>query len=250
MSSAEISMMILTFIAVDRFITILFGLHQPKCPIKVTRIILIAIWLFGVAIAIIPALLWGDRMHAYYGNNGVCLPLYLQEPHLDGWIYSLSVLIGLNGVMIVLIILSYAGIFICIRKWRQSGKPVEADESQERELLWRFFGLVFVNLCCWIPTFVFKILALTSYKVPGKEFITQLSNQWINQEVPNNVFSQSIDQSMVVDRWKLRAIKHFIVSFQMIHTRGSWRLSFPWTGPWIPSSILSVRASFDHGCVT
>ncbi|GAV00640.1 hypothetical protein RvY_11462-2 [Ramazzottius varieornatus] len=164
MSSAEISMMILTFIAVDRFVTIVCGIHRPKFSVAAVRAILVLIWMTGFAVAIAPAFLWGDRTHSYYGNNGVCLPLYLHEPHLKGWIYSLMVLIGLNGFLILLIIMSYMGIFITIRSFRKGSVTVAADEV---ELFWRFFLLVLLNLCCWLPTFVFKFLALTSYKVPS-----------------------------------------------------------------------------------
>ncbi|OQV12908.1 putative G-protein coupled receptor GRL101 [Hypsibius exemplaris] len=237
MSSAEISMMILSFIAVDRFVTIAFGLHKPKCSLAVVRLILLILWIFGVTIAVIPAFQWGDRTHAYYGNNGVCLPLYLQEPHLNGWVYSLVVLIGLNGLMILLIILSYAGIFSSIRKWRQSEKPVGADERQERELMWRFFVLVFVNLCCWIPTFVFKILALSGYKVPDDSYA------WIVTFVfPLNGAMNPIVYSLSSAEFRSRVSHvtgcHHIYPFFLRRLHGlQRRLSAPFTSTNGPPSV-------------
>ncbi|XP_055348825.1 relaxin receptor 2-like [Paramacrobiotus metropolitanus] len=166
MSSAEISMLILTFIAIDRALTICCTNKKLRLSIWSVRVILIFIWLLGIALAIIPAIIWNDRVHNYYGNNGVCLPLYLQEPRLNGWIYSLAVVFGLNGLLIVVIACCYAAIFCSVKKWGHD-LPVE---TEEKELFWRFFVLVCVNLCCWLPTFVFKFIALTNHKVPDESY--------------------------------------------------------------------------------
>ena len=79
------------------------------------------------------------------------------------------VLIGLNGFLILLIIISYMGIFITIRSFRKGSVSMTTVAADEIELFWRFFILVSLNLCCWAPTFILKFLALTNYKVPSTQ---------------------------------------------------------------------------------
>ncbi|XP_068245480.1 relaxin receptor 2-like [Palaemon carinicauda] len=160
MTSAEVSVMILAFMSVERWICITWPLRTPKLSIRTARITLSGIWSIGLLISIVPVFYYQTRQ-GFYGTNGMCFPLHLDDPWVPGWFYSAFIFIGLNQIGVVLILFSYMGMFCSIRLTR-AATPVSLGD---REFAIRFFFIVFTDCLCWIPIIVLRIMALASFEI-------------------------------------------------------------------------------------
>ncbi|XP_042595692.1 relaxin receptor 2-like isoform X1 [Cyprinus carpio] len=75
--SSEVSVMLLTYLTMEKFLVILFPfshLRPSKCQ---TFTVLTSIWLLGISIAAVH-LLNEEMFGNYYGHNGVCFPLHFE----------------------------------------------------------------------------------------------------------------------------------------------------------------------------
>ncbi|XP_068245510.1 relaxin receptor 2-like [Palaemon carinicauda] len=160
MTSAEVSVMILAFMSVERWICITWPLRTPKLSIGTARITLSGIWSIGLLISIVPVFYYQTRQ-GFYGTNGMCFPLHLDDPWVPGWFYSAFIFVGLNQVGVVLILFSYMGMFCSIRLTR-AATPLSLGD---REFAIRFFFIVFTDCLCWIPIIVLRIMALASFEI-------------------------------------------------------------------------------------
>lgn len=94
MLSSEVSVMLLTYLTMEKFLVIVFPfshLRPSKCQ---TFTVLTSIWLLGISIAAVP-LLSEEMFGNYYGHNGVCFPLHserLEKPIAKG--YSIGIFLG------------------------------------------------------------------------------------------------------------------------------------------------------------
>lgn len=80
MVSSEVSLLILTFISIERFLLIAgpFG-GRRRLTTHNVFLCLFIIWLIGISIAIIPVIHWRKSTHFYGTYSGTCFPLHLQE---------------------------------------------------------------------------------------------------------------------------------------------------------------------------
>uniref|UniRef100_A0A4W3JTL8 G-protein coupled receptors family 1 profile domain-containing protein n=1 Tax=Callorhinchus milii TaxID=7868 RepID=A0A4W3JTL8_CALMI len=78
MLSTEVSVLLLTFLSLEKYIVIVFPFSNIKPGKYQTLAIIITIWLVGFIIAVIP--LWNEDIFGnYYGRNGVCFPLHSDQ---------------------------------------------------------------------------------------------------------------------------------------------------------------------------
>lgn len=141
MISSEVSLLILTFISVERFLLIAdpFGGHRRLTTQNVC-LCMLTIWLIGITIAIIPGIKlikilqktifslcnlflfiktvinWRDSTYFYGMYSGTCFPLHLQERFPLGWEYSAFIFMGMNMLLLILIGVLYTALLISI--WR------------------------------------------------------------------------------------------------------------------------------------
>ncbi|KAF0771015.1 relaxin receptor 2-like, partial [Aphis craccivora] len=105
-----VSMLILVFLSLDRYIII--GLHfigNPGLKMKTAVFTMASIWVVGIII------LW-KHSSKFYGSNGLCYPLYIEDPFVSGWQYSAFILL----LMTVL----YALLFKNIKETRKRAKRI------------------------------------------------------------------------------------------------------------------------------
>ncbi|XP_043279136.1 relaxin receptor 1-like isoform X2 [Venturia canescens] len=162
MTSSEVSVMILSFMSVERFMLIAAPLkrHRSLTP-QAAFSSMIAIWIFGIILALIPAIHWRSSTR-YYGVNGMCFPLHIDDPFLIGWEYSAFIFLGLNLFGLVTIGYVYSGMFASIWRTRHN-TPLSVGDS---EFAFRFFLIVLTDAACWAPIIGLKILAFLKYPVP------------------------------------------------------------------------------------
>ena len=111
----------------------------------------------------IPVPIWDDVTGSFYGNNGVCLPLYLDEPFLHGWWYSSLLFFGVYfaSLAITVFCVVKTKLFVANLSELENSSEVRADLTVSR----RFWIMMTVNLIGWLPLILIKILAFTSFDI-------------------------------------------------------------------------------------
>ncbi|KAI8046332.1 hypothetical protein M5D96_002534 [Drosophila gunungcola] len=162
-SSSEVSMLILAFMSLERFLLIAdpFRGHR-SIGSRVMWLALICIWITGVGLAVVPVLLWRTSTLPYYGSySGTCFPLHIHEAFPMGWLYSAFVFLGVNLLLLVMIAMLYTALLISI--WRtRSATPLTLLDC---EFAVRFFFIVLTDFLCWVPIIVMKIWVFFNYNI-------------------------------------------------------------------------------------
>ncbi|XP_063881360.1 relaxin receptor 2-like isoform X2 [Scylla paramamosain] len=156
MTSSEVSVLILSFMSVERWLCITWPLAAPKLSLGGAKMALTFIWFTGISLALAPVLYYRGQQQRFYGTNGLCFPLHLDDPWVPGWLYSGLLFVGLNQLGVILILVSYTGMFYSIRRTR-ANTPLSLGD---REFAMRFFFIVFTDCLCWTPIIVLRIMAL------------------------------------------------------------------------------------------
>ncbi|TMW49490.1 hypothetical protein DOY81_005444 [Sarcophaga bullata] len=120
-SSSEVSMLILAFMSLERFLLIAdpFRGHH-RISAKNIFIALLTIWFMGVGLAVAPAVLWQSSTKFYGTYSGTCFPLHIQEAYALGWQYSAFMFLGVNLFLLVMIALLYTALLISIWRTRKA----------------------------------------------------------------------------------------------------------------------------------
>lgn len=106
--STEASVLTLTFISLERFFIVAFPYRFHRLNIKEVVSVLILIWIVAFVLAASP-LIFTEYFKNFYGANGVCFPLHIHDPRLEGWEYSIFIFLGINTFSFMVIIFSYCG---------------------------------------------------------------------------------------------------------------------------------------------
>lgn len=120
MISSEVSIFILAFMSIERFLLISDPFGHHRLNTKNVMLSLYVIWLLGVSIAVFPAIFYHDTM--FYGlyNGGTCFPLFIQEKYEKGWEYSAFIFIGINLTLLILIATLYTSLLFSIWRTRRA----------------------------------------------------------------------------------------------------------------------------------
>nr|XP_009675623.1 PREDICTED: relaxin receptor 1-like [Struthio camelus australis] len=166
MLSSEVSVLLLTYVTLEKYFSIVFPFSHYRAGKKQTISMLVIIWLLGLSLSIVP--LWcKDSFGNYYGRNGVCFPLQSdvsERPSARG--YSTGIYLGLNLVAFITIVFAYTSMFYSIHI--TASKTAERSVySREVAIAKRFFFIVFTDALCWIPIFLLKLLSLLQVEIPG-----------------------------------------------------------------------------------
>jgi relaxin family peptide receptor 2 len=119
--SSEVSILILAFMAVERFLLISDPFSHHRLNTKNVMMALYIIWLVGILIAVLPAILY-QTSYNFYGihNGGTCFPLFIREKFSPGWSYSAFVFLGINLTLLILIATLYTVLLFSIWRTRRA----------------------------------------------------------------------------------------------------------------------------------
>ncbi|XP_078400978.1 relaxin receptor 1-like [Cetorhinus maximus] len=167
MLSTEVSVLLLTYLSLEKYIVIVFPFSNIKPGKHQTLITHVTIWLVGFTIAIIP--LWNeDTFGNYYGRNGVCFPLHADQVEKDAAKgYSIGIFLGLNLIAFIIIVFSYSSMFYSMHKTGIQTPEMKRHIRSEVAVAYRFFFIVLSDALCWIPIFLLKVLSLIQVEIPG-----------------------------------------------------------------------------------
>ena len=183
--SSEASVMFLSLIAADRVKNIVFPYQGNALTRTKAHVFCFTIWVISFLIAFLP--IFGiqyfhdpKQFQHYYGRSVVCLPLQLSADFLAGWEYSVSVFIGLNFVLFLVITTAYLMIllksYMSSRRLTHQGtvREVEvrsrsASNKREMALAKRVFCIILTDALCWFPVIIYGIKSLVekNYDEPG-----------------------------------------------------------------------------------
>uniref|UniRef100_A0A2S2Q8Z6 Relaxin receptor 2 n=1 Tax=Sipha flava TaxID=143950 RepID=A0A2S2Q8Z6_9HEMI len=165
--SSEVSMLILVFLSLERFLLIAVPLSGYQVlKLKTAIYIMVSIWFVGICISIAPLILW-KHSSKFYGSNGLCYPLYIEDPFVIGWQYSAFMFLGLHTTSLLLLTVLYALMFINVRKTRQAARISTGDF----DFAVRFFFIVLANCICWLPIIILKFAALKKFHISSKIYV-------------------------------------------------------------------------------
>ena len=121
MVSSEVSILILTFMSIERFLLISDPFGHHRLNTKNVMLSLYVIWLIGVSIAIFPVILFRSSTK-FYGihNGGTCFPLFIHDKYSSGWEYSAFIFLGINLTLLLLITTLYTALLISIWRTRRA----------------------------------------------------------------------------------------------------------------------------------
>lgn len=94
MLSSEVSVLLLTYMTLEKYLSIVFPFSYRRAGRKQTASVLAAIWLLGLSLSIVP-LCCKEFFGNYYGRNGVCFPLQSElgeQPSARG--FSTTIYLG------------------------------------------------------------------------------------------------------------------------------------------------------------
>ncbi|XP_007954153.1 relaxin receptor 2, partial [Orycteropus afer afer] len=167
MLSTEVSVLLLTYLTLEKFLVIVFPFSNIRPGKRQTAINLVGIWIAGLLIAVVP--FWSeDYFGNFYGKNGVCFPLYHEQTEdIGSTVYSLGIFLGVNLLAFLIIVFAYVTMFCSIHKTTLQTSDLSRHIGREVAVANRFFFIVFSDAICWIPVFVIKILSLFRVEIPG-----------------------------------------------------------------------------------
>ncbi|KAL9872967.1 leucine-rich repeat-containing G protein-coupled receptor 3 isoform 4-T4 [Glossina fuscipes fuscipes] len=161
-SSSEVSLLILAFMSLERFLLIAdpFRSHH-RISSKTILITLIIIWIMGIVLAVAPVILWQSSTKYYGTYSGICFPLHIQEPYPLGWQYSAFLFLGINLSLLLIITLLYIALLVSIWRTRKA-TPLALLEY---EFAVKFFFIVLADILCWAPIIAMKIWVFFNYNI-------------------------------------------------------------------------------------
>ncbi|XP_027692551.1 relaxin receptor 1-like [Vombatus ursinus] len=166
MLSSEVSVLLLTYMTLEKYVGIVFPFSHYRAGRRQTLATLVAIWLVGFTIAVVP--FWSQGPFGnYYGSNGVCFPLHFDTPESTmAQHYSTAIFLGVNLIAFITMVAAYSSMFHSVRVSRaRSAEP--GTFSREVSIAKRFFFIVFTDALCWLPIFLLKLLSLLQLEIPG-----------------------------------------------------------------------------------
>uniref|UniRef100_A0A3Q3FIL0 Relaxin family peptide receptor 1 n=1 Tax=Kryptolebias marmoratus TaxID=37003 RepID=A0A3Q3FIL0_KRYMA len=165
MLSTEVSVLLLTYLTLEKYICIVYPFHYLTPGWRRTVSILLGIWVFGFIVAFLPLACKG-LFRNFYGTNGVCFPLHSEQPETP-WAHVYSIVIFLlNLVAFLIIVFSYASMFYNIQRTGTQTTKYSNHIKKEVTIAKRFFSIVITDSLCWIPIFILKILSLLQVEIP------------------------------------------------------------------------------------
>ena len=187
--SAELSMLTLTLITVDRFIVIVVNSPTVRLRTHHVKVLLAFLWLFVLLLCLVPCF---DipYFENFYGQSEMCLPIPISSKRQtkvdftfqqtrspygmmhkreltaipvttdrpNGWEYSIFMFVGLNGSAFVAIFTMYVWMFISVRQTRAAARSSQMKD--DLALARKMIVIVGSNALCWFPVIGLAIYCL------------------------------------------------------------------------------------------
>ncbi|XP_059144469.1 G-protein coupled receptor GRL101-like [Physella acuta] len=158
--SCETSTMFVLLITLDRYLIFKNPLRPCKIPLVGLVASVVAVWVIGLVLAILPVLYpeW-----EIYSSNGMCLGIPVNMKRSTGWTYSFAVFIVFNFLQLIFIIAGQIAIFKSIAL--SSDSQINSSTHRRREItVAKNLSLVVLsNFFCWFPVCVVGLMSASGH---------------------------------------------------------------------------------------
>ena len=160
--STETSVLFMTVISIDRFLSIVFPFHHLNLTPNTARLSSLIIWTLTLFLSIMPIWVSGYFENEFYGRSSVCLALPLTTERPAGWEYSVALFLVFNLLAFTVIFLCYLAIYITVKlSAKNISHAGKTNKSQQIEFAMRMAFLVGTDFVCWMPVIIMGFLSLT-----------------------------------------------------------------------------------------
>ncbi|XP_053380125.1 G-protein coupled receptor GRL101-like [Mercenaria mercenaria] len=165
--SSEASVLFLCLITLDRILIIKY----PFGDVRISKEKAIACtsftWLFAVTIAVFPLTYEHYFKNMFYSRSGVCIALPLTRDRPPGWIYSLTLFVGLNFITFIMVAFGQLSIFFGMKESTGNATTAEAARKRDLKVARNLLLVVATDFLCWFPIGVMGIMALSGHVISG-----------------------------------------------------------------------------------
>ena len=192
--SSEASVLFITLISMNRFISIKYPQISLKSNKKSVIALLLFTWIFALAAGLIPSMLDGIN-DKFYDNSHVCIgiPLTLLQVHNttsfekeikfekhfqfdvtivktqligqeNGMYFSAAIFLGLNSLCFITTLACYMGLLQVVfkyTKWGGNMASLDDEMKTQLRLTAKVIGIVATDFLCWSPIIALGILVQT-----------------------------------------------------------------------------------------
>ena len=170
--SSEASVIFMTVISVDRFLSIVLPFNRLNLTPKSSKIAAMCVWTLVFALSILPVLVRSYFGDEFYGRSSVCLALPLTTEKPAGWHYSVILFLGINLVSFLIIFICYAGIYVVVKTSAKTIQRTGKHQKEQIEFAVRMAFLVGTDFICWMPIVLMGFLSLFgAVEVPGVVYV-------------------------------------------------------------------------------
>jgi hypothetical protein len=171
MMSSEVSALLVLLITVDRCLVLRFPFSRCRFSRRSAHVVSGVVWLIGAVLAAVP-LLTNSSEWRFYSQSSICLPLPTTHPEdysgdLNGYHYSLGVLVCVNLALVLLTAVGQAFIY-----WAVSTNSMSAAattrKSQDVAVARRLIAVAMTDFLCWFPIGLLGLLAARGVHVPSE----------------------------------------------------------------------------------
>ena len=172
--SSFTSTLFIFLITVDRFLAVRYPYGDVRFNNRTMMFVVAGAWTFGISVPLLPfANDW-----VTFSNSGMCLGLPLKSDKLPGWQYSVTLFVGLNFVLFLLIGFGQGVIYKLIKdkanRTRKNLNPqsqlYQNQRMQEIAIAKRLSLVVMSNFVCWFPIIIMGLLTLSGIDVGEAAF--------------------------------------------------------------------------------
>ncbi|XP_053400437.1 G-protein coupled receptor GRL101-like [Mercenaria mercenaria] len=163
--SSEASVLFLCLITLDRLLVIKYPFGTIRFgPLK-AYICCGLSWITAIALAVIPTIYTSYFQSRFYSKTGVCIALPLTRDKPPGWIYSVSIFVGLNFCTFIIVAFGQVSIFTELRKATYGIKKTQKSRRRDLQVARNLILVATTDFLCWFPIGVMEIgSAILQYK--------------------------------------------------------------------------------------
>ena len=245
-TSSEASVLFVTFISIDRFITIKFPFSIHKLHVRSTRLIAASVWAFSLTLGLTASILAG-RNSDFYDNSHVCIGLPLVQiihpktqtikganiaiwedmgktieaiegfDQSPGLYFSVAVFIAFNMFCFLLILVCYIGLFRAVSKSSREAFQTKGMAEEIRMTL-KVSAIVLTDFLCWFPICLMGALVqIGLIDLPNSVFAWVVTFVLpVNSAI--NPFLYTI-ATVITNRWERRTCDPGHIQMQIQHRR-------------------------------
>ncbi|XP_060554645.1 G-protein coupled receptor GRL101-like [Ruditapes philippinarum] len=164
--SSEASVLFLCLITLDRLLVIKFPFGTVRFGPMKAYISCGLCWFISIILSVIPILYTSHFQNKFYSRTGVCIALPLTRDKPPGWIYSVSIFVGLNFCTLILVAIGQISIFIELRRSSSVMKKTQMSRRRDLKVARNLILVATTDFLCWFPIGVMGILALNGFPIP------------------------------------------------------------------------------------